>query len=164
MAKQILINIEIGNAAFGDDDDSADIEIARILKKLAENIVENGWDNDRDLRDINGNIVGKSRRVGGLDNVESFTCRICGGKLRAVFTYRDQEECAVEDDGHIEPTHDGEPQDTDCVLYCESNSRHCGLVTGFDALNEDDGWTAVPVSDEDYQEALAKYKEGHRDE
>ena len=59
MTTTLHIDLESGNAAFEDTGhDEANMEIARILHKLAERIADCGsWD-DGGLYDINGNKVG----------------------------------------------------------------------------------------------------------
>ena len=58
----LKLKIEVGNAAFHEDDEqkgdtaARDRECARILRRAADEI-ENGSDSLR-LRDINGNLVG----------------------------------------------------------------------------------------------------------
>jgi len=54
------IEIDCGNAAFGDDENGADAgpEVARILAGLAHVIQTRGYLQDILLRDINGNKVG----------------------------------------------------------------------------------------------------------
>jgi len=51
---QVLVTIECGNDAF---DDAPASEVARILRRAADRI-ENDGDTDFRLRDVNGNTVG----------------------------------------------------------------------------------------------------------
>jgi len=54
--EQILIKIETINAAFGEDIDSANLELASILEKLASDL--KAGVQSTHLRDTNGNVVG----------------------------------------------------------------------------------------------------------
>lgn len=60
MSKQFKLHINTGNDAFGDTKASQDLEIARILRQVA-NRIERGdpCHMYRDILDLNGNIVGK---------------------------------------------------------------------------------------------------------
>lgn len=53
----ISISINVGNEIFGPDSIGRNMEIARILRKLAENLLA-GEDGTQNLYDINGNCVG----------------------------------------------------------------------------------------------------------
>lgn len=57
------LEIEMDNAAFGDDAFDQTAEVKRILKRLIVGLPENGGldigDGTRNLRDINGNTVGR---------------------------------------------------------------------------------------------------------
>jgi hypothetical protein len=57
--KRFKVEIDTVNAAFGEDLDDAGRELARILRRLADE-VEDGtaWDGPGTLRDVNGNSVG----------------------------------------------------------------------------------------------------------
>lgn len=54
----ITITIETDNAAF---DESPEVEVARILRKLADRVTTSGLDGDviLPLKDLNGNSVGE---------------------------------------------------------------------------------------------------------
>lgn len=54
---KFTLNLDCGNAAFADD---PQYEIARILRKVAEDLIDGGLQNLDKLRDINGNIVGQA--------------------------------------------------------------------------------------------------------
>lgn len=59
------IQIDCGNAAFGEHLDSAGHEVARILRDLADGIEQRGLnDEPRQPRDFNGNRVGKATVTG----------------------------------------------------------------------------------------------------
>lgn len=55
--KRVVLKFECGNAAFHDDGYQGRAEAARILRKAAELIENNGSDKFK-LQDINGNSVG----------------------------------------------------------------------------------------------------------
>lgn len=56
MSKRITIVIETGNAAF--EDNGTMTELARILRKLAGLVEQDGLEEMNRLLDINGNLVG----------------------------------------------------------------------------------------------------------
>lgn len=51
--------ISTGNAAFGEGPRDAGLEVARILRELADRI-ENGIEDETSLFDVNGNCVGRA--------------------------------------------------------------------------------------------------------
>lgn len=57
------LSLEMDNAAFDDD---AALELARILRELADRIEQDGLDSGEPirLRDVNGNTVGQCEAVG----------------------------------------------------------------------------------------------------
>ncbi|MDP2659979.1 MAG: hypothetical protein Q8R28_04555 [Dehalococcoidia bacterium] len=60
MGKAYHVTIRLGNAAFGDD---ADREVSRILRELADDVLERGVSEIK-LFDVNGNEVGHAERKG----------------------------------------------------------------------------------------------------
>lgn len=70
MSKRLIIDMDCGNAAFEDasggpeaDAEARRMECARILREAAKKL-ELGH-SDFDLRDLNGNFVGKLRFING---------------------------------------------------------------------------------------------------
>lgn len=59
---KLKIEIDLGNAAFGEGDFDCGFEVARILKQLSLYMVECGCPAtlEKPLHDINGNNVGKA--------------------------------------------------------------------------------------------------------
>lgn len=68
----VRIKIETNNAAFGEDPAP---EVARILRKAAQDIEEHGIDAAGSLFDINGN------KVGTLDIDSGAVCPSCGAVI-----------------------------------------------------------------------------------
>jgi hypothetical protein len=58
---KFTIEIDCGNAAFGDDDAEVNDEVARILRRAAELLQDSGTQESIVLRDINGNRVGSAK-------------------------------------------------------------------------------------------------------
>lgn len=62
---RVTIEIKCDNAAFGSD---PQFEVARILRKLSDNLEDNGMGDEELLFDINGNYVGALSVEGDCDD------------------------------------------------------------------------------------------------
>jgi hypothetical protein len=54
--EDVTITINCGNAAFGDE---PEVEVARILRAMADEMTDRGVIYDRPITDLNGNKVGE---------------------------------------------------------------------------------------------------------